>query len=142
MKKFILSLFVITLFFSCKPTAPIQVSQKQEVAVVIDLNNVKDDKVMVTISAPTITSDEIVYHLPKIIPGTYSEDDYGKFIDNLKAVDKEGKSVEVNKLDINSWTIKNAKNLSKITYWVNDTYDVEGNGGFGSGIFSPAGTNS
>lgn len=141
MKKFILSLFVITLFFSCKPTASIQVSQKQEVAVVIDLNNVKDDKVMVTISAPTITSDEIVYHLPKIIPGTYSEDDYGKFIDNLKAVDKEGKSVEVNKLDINSWTIKNAKNLSKITYWVNDTYDVEGNGGFGSGIFSPAGTN-
>lgn len=141
MKKIFLSLALVSLLYSCKPTAALQNSSVQEVNVNIDLNNVKDDKVMVTVSAPTITTDEIVYHIPKIIPGTYSEDDYGKFIDNVNAFDKKGKKLEVTQLDANSWTIKNAKSLDKITYWVNDTYDIESGGGFGRGVFSPAGTN-
>lgn len=141
MKKIFLSLALVSLLYSCKPTAALQNNSVQEVNVNIDLNNVKDDKVMVTVSAPTITTDEIVYHIPKIIPGTYSEDDYGKFIDNINAFDKKGKKLEVTQLDTNSWTIKNAKSLDKITYWVNDTYDIESGGGFGRGVFSPAGTN-
>jgi predicted metalloprotease with PDZ domain len=142
MKKIILSIALASLLIGCKPTATIQNNKdKQEVAVKIDLNNVKDDKVMVTITAPTITTDEIVYHIPKIIPGTYSEDDYGKFIDDIKAYDSNGKNLEIIKADTNSWTIKNATTLNKISYWVNDTYDIEGGGGFGRGIFSPAGTN-
>jgi len=96
---------------------------------------------MVAVTAPAITTSEITYHIPKIIPGTYSEDDYGKFIDDFKAFDANGKALEVTKSDSNSWLIKNATKLDKITYWVNDTYDIEGGGGFGSGVFSPAGTN-
>lgn len=110
---------------------------KPEINVSIDLNNVKDDKVTVVVSAPKITSDNITYHIPKIIPGTYSEDDYGKFIDNLTATDKKGKALTVTKADENSWTIANAKSLDKITYQVNDTYDIESK----HDIFSPAGTN-
>lgn len=142
MKKTMLSLAVVMLLFSCKPTATVQKSsEKTELSVTIDLNTIKDDKVAVTVNTPTFTTDEVVYHIPKIIPGTYSEDDYGKFIDDVKAFDSNGNSLEVSKLDTNSWNIKNAKKLDKITYLVNDTYDVEGGGGFGSGIFSPAGTN-
>lgn len=117
-------------------------SKKQDVAVTIDLNTIVDDKVKVTITTPTFTTDEVVYHMPKIIPGTYSEDDYGKMIDDLKAFDKKGTALTVTKLDTNSWTIKSAKSLSTITYLVNDTYDTEGGRGFGKeDIFSPAGTN-
>jgi predicted metalloprotease with PDZ domain len=142
MKKIILGLSIVSLLWSCKPTAAVtSKKENNEVAVTIDLNNVKEDKLMVTIKAPTITTDEIVYHIPKIIPGTYSEDDYGKFIDDLKAYDSKGNMLETTKLDTNSWNIKNATTLSKITYWVNDTYDMEAGGGFGNGIFSPAGTN-
>jgi predicted metalloprotease with PDZ domain len=142
MKKTMLSLAVVLLLFSCKPTATVQKSsEKTELSVTIDLNTIKDDKVAVTVNTPTFTTDEVVYHIPKIIPGTYSEDDYGKFIDDVKAFDSNGNSLEVSKSDTNSWNIKNAKKLDKITYLVNDTYDVEGGGGFGSGIFSPAGTN-
>ncbi len=141
MKKIILSIAVVTLLFGCKPTSTAVSSTKSEVVVNINLNDVKDDKLLVSINAPTITTDEVVYHLPKIIPGTYSEDDYGKFIDEVKAFDAKGNALPVEKLSTNSWTIKEAKKLDKITYLVNDTYDVEGGGGFGSGIFSPAGTN-
>ncbi|MES2748506.1 MAG: PDZ domain-containing protein, partial [Bacteroidota bacterium] len=50
--------------------------------------------------------------------------------------------LSITKVDENSWSIKNATALTKITYWVNDTYDSETGGGFGKDeIFSPAGTN-
>ena len=143
MKKILLSLAFVSVFSSWSSVAIAQqsVEKQQEVGITIDLNNVKDDKVMVTVNAPGITSDEIVYHIPKIVPGTYSIDDYGKFIDDLKAYDAKGNALEVSKLDTDSWTIKKAQKLNKITYLVNDTYDIEGGGGFGSGVFSPAGTN-
>ena len=141
-KRILLSLSLAFLVFGCK-TGSNQVSKitVSEVAVTINLNNIIDDKVLVTVKAPTITTDEIEYNIPKIIPGTYSVDDYGKLIDDLKAFDKNGAILATSKKDVNTWVITNAKKLDKITYLVNDTFDVEGGGGFGSGIFSPAGTN-
>ena len=114
-----------------------QKKQNDQVQVDIDLNTVTNDKVMVTIAPPKVNSEKITYFIPKIIPGTYSEDDYGKFIDDLKAYDAKGNILVTAKADANSWTISDAKKLAKITYWVNDTYDVEPT----HDIFSPAGTN-
>lgn len=118
-------------------------AQKQggsnQVAVKIDLKNVKDDKVMVTVTPPSITSETTTYFIPKIIPGTYSVDNYGKYVENFKALDKKGKELTVSRADDNSWKISNAKSLATITYWVNDTYDTEGSGA--EDIFSPSGTN-
>ena len=113
-----------------------------QVNAVIDLNKVKDDKVGVTITPPKFTSNEIVFHIPKTVPGTYSTDNYGKLVDDFKAFDKNGKELTTSKTDDNSWKISNATSLSKITYEVNDTFDTESGKGFGKDdIFSPAGTN-
>ena|SRR6218665_573070 len=141
MKKILLSLALTISLFGFNAQA--QSKKADAVKVSIDLNTVKDDKVMVTVTAPKITTSEITFHLPKTVPGTYSEDDYGKMIDNLKAYDAKGKALSVAKMDENSWTIKDAKKLEKITYWVNDTYDSEtpAQGFGGKNIFSPAGTN-
>ena len=130
MKKIIFA-FAFAVFTS------ITVLPQSAVKVDIDLINVKDDKVMVTVTAPKITTDQVTYHIPKIIPGTYSADDYGKFVENVTALDSKGKPLSILKADDNSWVISNAKSLAKITYWVNDTYDVEQT----HDIFSPAGTN-
>lgn len=140
MKKIFYSLAIASLIWSCKPTEnAVSNTAKNEVQVDIDLTNVTNDKVMVTVTPPAIKEDKITYHVPKIIPGTYSEDDYGKFIENLKAYDKSGKTLVVAKIDDNSWSISDAKKLAKITYLVNDTYDTEGESEHE--IFSPAGTN-
>ncbi len=108
-----------------------------EIKVVIDLVTIKDDKVTVTVTPPKFSSDEITYYIPKTVPGTYSTDDYGKFIDNFKALDKNGVALGVAKTDDNSWKISGAKKAVKITYEVNDTYDTEN----AHDIFSPAGSN-
>ena len=122
-------LFVSVLGFSQK--------NKPEVGVLIDLINVQNDRVMVTVTPPKISDKEIKYYIPKIVPGTYSVDNYGSFIEDFKAYDKKGNKIEVVKTDENSWKISNAKKLAKITYFVNDTYDVEDT----HDIFSPSGTN-
>ncbi len=113
-----------------------------QVNVIIDLNKVKDDKVSVTITPPKFSTNEVVFHLPKTVPGTYSADNYGKLVDDFKAFDKNGKQLATSKTDDNSWKISNAKSLSKVTYNVNDTFDTEeGKGFMKDDIFSPAGTN-
>ncbi|HMS34103.1 MAG TPA: peptidase M61 [Ignavibacteria bacterium] len=110
----------------------------------IDLVNIQDDKVRVTITAPEMGTDEAEYNFARIIPGTYAIADYGRYIDNFEAFDKGGKNLAVDRKDTNTWIIRNAKELGTVTYLVNDTYDSESGNAFsahGTTIFSPAGTN-
>ena len=100
MKKILLS-FATALFIIGCGSAPKTEQLRNDVGVHLDLIQVKDDKVKVTVTAPTIQEAEIVYHLPKIIPGTYSEDDYGKMIEEVKAFDKDGNPLTVTTLDKN-----------------------------------------
>jgi predicted metalloprotease with PDZ domain len=143
MKKIIIALAITTLSWSCKTSNnTTKLSKKEQIEVVINLNEIKNDKVLVTVNPPSILTDEITYRIPKTVPGTYSEDNYGKFIDNLKAYDKKGNSLQVVRTDDNSWSIAKAKTLNKITYLVNDTFDSEKGTGFGTDdVFSPAGSN-
>ncbi|MGB5418110.1 peptidase M61 [Algibacter sp.] len=108
----------------------------------INLTNITDDKAPVTINPGRFTVETVTYRLPRVIQGTYSVSDFGKYVDDFKAFDYKGNEMPVNKTDTNTWTIANAKELDKITYLVNDTYDIELNGGIGKDTpFSPAGTN-
>ena len=113
-------------------------AQNPNVAVSIDLKNVTDDKVKVTIEPKfTITTQTLEFFIPKIVPGTYSEYDFGKYIEGFKAYDKQGKPLKVAKYDENSYEIYDAQKIGKITYYVNDTFDIEDT----HEIFSPGGTN-
>ncbi|WP_345272464.1 peptidase M61 [Flaviramulus aquimarinus] len=108
----------------------------------INLTNISNDKAPVTINPGRFTLETVTYRLPRVIPGTYSVSDFGKYIDDFKAIDYSGNEMQVNKVDSNTWSIANAKQLDKITYSVNDTYDIEVAGGIGKDTpFSPAGTN-
>jgi predicted metalloprotease with PDZ domain len=143
MKKIIFAFAFASILWGCKTTSSsIASSPKEEIQVSINLNEIKDDKVLVTVLTPRIKTDEITYHIPKTVPGTYSEDNFGRYIDDLKAFDKKGNLLTVKKTDENSWSIANATALDKITYLVNDSFDTEKGRGFGSDdIFSPSGSN-
>ncbi|MFL9830807.1 peptidase M61 [Flavobacterium sp. ST-87] len=141
MKRIILILALTTMLWSCKSINN-KTAKEQLIQATINLTEVKNDQVLVTVNAPQITSEQIIYRIPKTVPGTYSEDNYGKYIEELKAYDKKGRLLTVQKLDENSWSITKATALSKITYLVNDTFDIEKGTGFGKeDVFSPAGSN-
>lgn len=108
----------------------------------LDLTAVVDDRVPVTINPGRFTTETVTYRLPRVVQGTYSVSDFGKYVEDMTALDYKGNELDVTKVDENTWTIADATNLDKLTYYVNDTFDIESTGGIGGeNPFSPAGTN-
>lgn len=112
----------------------------QSIKTTIDLVNVKDDKVAVTIEFPKMKSGDIKFHFPKTVPGTYSVDDYGRFVEGIKFYDNKGRELTYTKVNDNTYSLKNAKDLSKVTYLVNDSFDDEMDNSKHKAVFSPSGT--
>src|SRR5690554_2246015 len=125
--------------YGCGASKSLLKADDDRIVTAIDLINVVDDKVRVEVDPGRFTTDKVVFYIPKTVPGTYSEDDYGKYIEEFKALDYKGKELTFERLDDNSWVIANAVDLDKVTYWVNDTYDTETE--VKDKVFSPAGTN-
>jgi predicted metalloprotease with PDZ domain len=142
-----LFLYVLSMVFlvSCSSSRKAAGSSGSEmVNATLDLVNVQNDKVNVTISTPPFSSSTVTYQFAKIIPGTYAIADYGRYVEDFKAYDKSGNTLSVSMTDSNTWVISNASSLARLTYKVNDTYDSETGDAFAEGsktIFSPAGTN-
>ena len=103
----------------------------------IDLVDIQDDKVQISITPPAITTPSTVFYIPQIVPGTYEYSNFGRFAENVQAFDKKGKSLPIQALDENSWEILDATKLARLTYWVNDTFD----GPNGQDIYPMGGTN-
>jgi hypothetical protein len=57
----------ISTFFELQTNKFSPIYIKKRSSCYINLNDIKDDKV-VTVNAPTITTDEITYHIPKTVP--------------------------------------------------------------------------
>ncbi|OUS01100.1 peptidase M61 [Flavobacteriales bacterium 33_180_T64] len=144
MKNFLSIIAAGTLLVACgssKSTVN-DLATANPISTAINLSAVTNDKAPVTINPGRFIQETVTYRLPKVIQGTYSVSDFGKYIDDFKALDYDGNEMAVTKVDTNTWTIANATNLDKITYLVNDTFDQEVNGGIGGDVpFSPAGTN-
>ncbi len=104
----------------------------------LDLTACKDDILRVELIVPKINTKEIVYHIPKIVPGTYEIYNFGRFISDFHALDVSGNELFVDRLDINSWKITDADKLAKIVYNVEDSWDTSDRASF---VFEPAGSN-
>ena len=103
----------------------------------IDLTRVSEGKVKVELKTPPISSHSITYHLPKIIPGTYSEDDYGRYVEGFKAFDKKGDTLPVFRKEVNSWSISKADHMDRLSYYVSASYNDTATKQV---IFEPAGS--
>ncbi len=103
----------------------------------LDLNRANSDLLQIELKTPEIKQDKIVYNMPKIVPGTYSIYDFGQYVMDFEAFDKDGYALSVNRLDDNRWEIVDATKLAKVTYWVEDTWDAN----VDELVFEPGGTN-
>lgn len=137
MKQLIHPILFLILLTSCGGSGMlIEESAESPVRVTMDLVAVDNDKINITVN-PGKLEGTAVYQMPKTVPGTYSTDNYGRLIENVKAFSYNGEELAVNKLNDNSFSIADGSSLDYITYKANDSFDIEGE----LGIFSPAGTN-
>ncbi|WP_460919211.1 M61 family metallopeptidase [Pontibacter brevis] len=114
------------------------VMAQQAYTVSLDLKNVLNDKVKVVVNTPEVKEDRITYIIPSVIPGSYSQKDYGRFISKFKAYDAKGKKLKTTQQGKNLFVIEKAKKLARLEYLVDDTWDVEKDDNY---IFQPGGTN-
>ena len=137
MKKLVMGLAAASMLFACKTQKNPQATIEKPVLAQLDLVNVENDKVWVTVDPAEFKTESTIFNIPKTVPGTYSEDNYGKFTESFKAIDYKGNELSFEKLDDNSYKIEKAANLDKVMYLVNDSFDWEEEGG----VYSMAGTN-
>ena len=112
-----------TLLLSCAALKTNTTADNASIQAEIDLISIADDKVKITITPPAIKAASTVFYIPQIVPGTYEYSNFGRFIENFEALDKNGNPLEVIALDQNSWEILNPKKLAQIRYLANDTFD-------------------
>ena len=144
MKKYIALFGLSVIIVACGSAKPQidDLATNNPIETALNLSAVKEDKVPVVINPGRFTTETVTYRLPRVVQGTYSVSDFGKYVDDFRAFDYDGNTLSVNKIDTNSWSISNATQLDRIEYFVNDTYDIETSGGIqGEQPFSPAGTN-
>jgi predicted metalloprotease with PDZ domain len=124
-------------FFLFLNSAYSQISQNDSYQFYVNLKNVHNKTLTVELVAPKISAETIQYRFPAMVPGTYSVYDFGRFIHNLKAYDISGNELAVTKGDVNAWTISDAKNIYKLTYDVEPTFESTQE----NPVFEPVGTN-
>lgn len=105
--------------------------------VFIDLTKVTSDQLLVEMFTPKVTGNQIDFHLPRIVPGTYSISNFGSYVSDFTALDQAGNALTTTHPDANTWRIENARKLYKITYTIDDTWDTPQ---VKEDIFEPGGT--
>ncbi len=113
-----------------------QTAQDDKYRYSVDLNNVSDNKLTVELITPKTDASVVRFMLPAMVPGTYSVYNFGRFVSDLKAFDKNGNELAVTKPDINSWEIADGAALYRITYNVRQTFGDKEE----PKIFEPVGT--
>ena len=89
----------------------------QEYNASIDLTKYSNDKIPVELKFSHFDFDSVVqYQMPAMVPGMYSISDFGRTIDSLVAIDKEGNNLKVIRLDSNRWKLFDADQLDKLVY--------------------------
>ncbi|NNF81479.1 MAG: peptidase M61, partial [Flavobacteriaceae bacterium] len=87
-----LSLFIL----SCGTKSTVNdLAVSNPIVTKMDLVQVDEDRVPVTIDPGRMVKDTVVYRLPKVVQGTYAISDFGNFIDEFKAIDYKGEALEV-----------------------------------------------
>ncbi len=124
MMKYLLALLLVGLPLAAQPRLDITV----------DLKNVVDDMVKVRVTPVGISASPFRYVFPRSVPGTYSKDDYGRFIVKATAMTASGDSLPVKRED-NDLVME--KTPAVFEYWVRDTWD---DAEF-KDVFQPSGTN-
>lgn len=90
----------------------------------VNLENVQDDQLQVELICPPVQQTAISFYMPRIVPGTYMNSNFGKYVHLLRAYNAAGDTLPVQRVNDNEWRISNATTLSRISYRVEDTWDA------------------
>ncbi|UEQ78297.1 hypothetical protein [Chryseobacterium arthrosphaerae] len=119
MNNLIKLLFVLVLL----PNTIIAQKSNKNYEYTIDLLHVSNDEVKVSFKPPENNLKQGKFIIPKLVPGFYQAMNFGQYVSNFVATDKNGKKIPTERLDKNSWRVHDLKRVKKISYQVADGWD-------------------
>ncbi|MEX0273506.1 MAG: peptidase M61, partial [Flavobacteriaceae bacterium] len=111
MKKIAIIALVGAFLYGCGSSKTLFTADTVAIKASMDLNQVVDDKVWVEVDPGNLAPGPTSFFIPKTVPGTYSSDNYGKYIEGFKAFDGKGNELAFEKTDDNTWVIADGGNL-------------------------------
>lgn len=133
-----LGILILLLFGYTKSSLAQHFQHEDRYIVIQDLRKLEADALPMEIIPPLLSDSVVVFQMPKVVPGTYDVNNYGQFVRDFTALKANGDTLPSKRLGINSWEIKEAQDLYRITYKVEDSYDAED----GADIFAPGGSSN
>ncbi len=88
----------------------------------VDIRHCETHSVHVTLKPEGFHAKTGVFQMPIWAPGAYSVTHYGQYVVNVKALDKNGKSLPVTQVNSDRWSIANGKAVTTIEYDVLDSH--------------------
>jgi predicted metalloprotease with PDZ domain len=104
------------------PTAFSAWSQ-QPITARIDLRDQRNDRLEVELEVPPFEAEELVFALPRIVPGIYGAMDHGRLVGAMEAFDGEGHPLPVQRIGVDRWKLPAPQGLERITYSVDDGWE-------------------
>ncbi len=103
----------------------------------IDITEPDERGVLVEVVPPlsALEGDSVIYEMARVVPGTYSISDFGQFVNNIKAFDHNGETLDLEQLSVNRWYVEDGEALYKLSYTISETFGNES-----VDIFEPSGT--
>ncbi|WP_400192734.1 PDZ domain-containing protein [Hymenobacter sp. B81] len=96
------------------------------------------DQLRIVVQTPSVQDDQVTYVMPSVVPGSYAKKDYGRFVQDFRALDDKGKPLKVRREGANLFIIDKARRLARLEYRVDDTWDARMDASY---VFQPGGTN-
>lgn len=109
----------ILLLLAC----PLVLCAQHAITATIDLRDQRNDRLEVELIVPPFDADQVVFALPRIVPGIYGAMDHGRLVGGIGAFDPTGEPIPIARLDVNRWRITDARALHHITYSVDDGWE-------------------
>ncbi len=89
----------------------------------VDFTN-RNDAFNVTLSVPTLSSEDDVYSFVSYAPGVHQPLDFGRFVKMFKVYDIAGNELLTNKISTNDFRILEPTKVAKIIYEIDDSFDM------------------
>ena len=89
----------------------------------IDLLNMRDNKVLVSLLPPKTNLKAGKFVMPKLVPGYYDAMNFGQYVSAFQAFNSKGAAISVKRLDTNTWIVSDLKHTAKITYEVSGGWE-------------------
>jgi predicted metalloprotease with PDZ domain len=119
----LLALLSLLLFAHCQIPKKAIIPLENNYRYTIDLVNVQNDRIAVTLFPPKNLMGKRKFIIPKLVPGYYGAMDFGQYVSDFTALDKSGKRLKTTQLDKNSWWVEDVQDVYAINYLVDDGWE-------------------